>query len=203
MNQLRVIVSSCLHIAFLNRQKLLIVGRKIYGERMTSKKKTILERDQRFFVAAFFQKWIKTMLIRSAIFVWMTLKYVIESTDKLLSLHLIVTLVSRAFQDCLEFDCYVSISQVSRLLFHSIVKWVSGTRLGLYHTTIVTLIFRTFYASLSFHCYLNISHSIFQSIVMLESGAFYAFLSIYCYVSIMCILRIIWHSIVTWVSCAF
>ena len=154
----------------------------------------------------FFQKWIKTMLIRSAIFVWMTLKYVIESTDKLLSLHLIVTLVSRTFQDCLEFDCYVSISQVSRLLFHSIVKWVSGTRLGLYHTTIVTLIFRTFYASLSFHCYLNISHSfrvIFQSIVMLESGAFYAFLSIYCYVGIMCILRIIWHSIVTWVSCAF
>ena len=206
MNQLRVIESSCLHIAFLDRQKLLIAGRKIYGERMTSKKKTILERDQRFFVAAFFQKWIKTMLIRSAIFVWITLKYVIESTDKLLSLHLIVTLVSRAFQDCLEFDCYVSISQVSRLLFHSIVKWVSGTRLGLYHTMIVTLIFRTFYASLSFHCYLNISHSfrvIFQSIVMLESGAFYAFLSIYCYVSIMCILRIIWHSIVTWVSCAF
>ena len=114
---------------------------------MTSKKKTILERDQRFFVAAFFQKWIKTMLIRSAIFVWITLKYVTESTDKLLSLHLIVTLVSRAFQDCLEFDCYVIISQVSRLLFHSIVKWVSGTRLGLSHTTIVTLIFRTFYAS--------------------------------------------------------
>ena len=98
MNQLRVIVSSCLHIAFLNRQKLLIAGRKIYGERMTSKKKTILERDQRFFVAAFFQKWIKTMLIRSAIFVWMTLKYVIESTDKLLSLHLIVTLVLALFK---------------------------------------------------------------------------------------------------------
>ena len=69
MNQLQVIVSSCLLIAFLNRQKLLIAGRKIHGERMTSKKKTILERDQRFFVAAFFQKWIKTMLIRSAIFV--------------------------------------------------------------------------------------------------------------------------------------
>ena len=146
MNQLRVIASSCLHIAFLNRQKLLIAGRKIYGERMTSKKKTILERDQRFFVAAFFQKWIKKMLIRIAIFVWITLKYVTESTNKLLSLHLIVT--------------YLALFKIA---LNSIVTLVSRKFQGFSSSTLVSraLLGFLFIAriSLTFDCYDGISRS--------------------------------------------
>ena len=146
MNQLRVIASSCLHIAFLNRQKLLIAGRKIYGERMTSKKKTILERDQRFFVAAFFQKWIKKMLIRIAIFVWITLKYVTESTNKLLSLHLIVTYLA-----------------LFKIVLNSIVTLVSRKFQGFSSSTLVSraLLGFLFIAriSLIFDCYDGISRS--------------------------------------------
>ena len=146
MNQLRVIASSCLHIAFLNRQKLLIAGRKIYGERMTSKKKTILERDQRFFVAAFFQKWIKKTLIRIAIFVWITLKYVTESTNKLLSLHLIVT--------------YLALFKIA---LNSIVTLVSRKFQGFSSSTLVSraLLGFLFIAriSLTLDCYDGISRS--------------------------------------------